>query len=282
MSAKVNLGEKDEVQLRSPTRDEILKKPSDEEVAKCAPCRIVIMVIFIIGLLAMLVAAIVIIAVSPKCVKKTKPEPTVWWKKKGAVSQLNVQSFKQLKDNVTYLGELGAKSIVLESLYDSSNFTDVNPKMGSMKDLEEAVAALNSKGIKLIMDFNPCYTSDNSAWFKDSKSSKTSGKRAWYIWKQNPNNNWENNANKSAWTFDNTTKESYYQYYGADKPALNYRSMDVRNAVKDALSFWLGKGIKGFKLNGVPYLLVDQSFRNSTSSNSSQKGESCHNFLHLF
>jgi len=107
--------------------------------------------------------------------------------------------------------------------YDISNFTAIDPLFGSMEDMKELVQKAGARGIRILMDFVPNHTSNESSWFKESRSSKSSPKREWYIWspgQPSPNqtrrpakpNNWASNFGGglgSPWTWDEGSEEYY-------------------------------------------------------------------------
>lgn len=215
-----------------------------------------------------------------------------WWEKE-VMYQIYPRSFqdangdgtgdlKGIEQRLPYLKELGVgfvwvspimKSPMRDFGYDISDFHDIDPLFGSMQDFKELVAAAKEAGIKLLMDFVPNHSSNESKWFMESRSSKTNSKRDWYIWHpgvdvngtKQPPNNWASNfggGQGSAWTLDPTTQEYYYHAFGEFQPDLNYRNPEVVEAMKEVLRFWLNLGVGGFRIDAVPFLLEDPQLRN--------------------
>ncbi|KAK4983412.1 hypothetical protein LTR66_008835 [Elasticomyces elasticus] len=143
-----------------------------------------------------------------------------------------------------------------------SDYEDIDPLYGSLADVDELIAGLKKRDMKLMMDLVVNHTSDQHAWFLDSRSSKTSSKRDWYFWKpprydkdgnRQPPNNWAmilGEAN-SAWTWDEGTGEYYLSLFTAEQPDLNWQNEDVREAVYDVLRFWLDRGASGFRMDVI-------------------------------
>jgi glycosidase len=121
------------------------------------------------------------------------------------------------------------------------------------------------------MDLVVNHTSEEHAWFLDSRSSKDSAKRDWYIWKpakydadgnRQPPNNWAmilGEAN-SAWTWDEKTQEYYLSLFTPEQPDLNWENPDVRDAVHNILRFWLDRGVSGFRMDVINLISKTQTF----------------------
>jgi len=151
--------------------------------------------------------------------------------------------------------------------YDISNYEAIDPMFGTMADFDHLLAAAKAHHIRVIMDMVMNHTSDQSPWFKESRSSRNNPKRDWYIWRDGkgpgiPPNNWESEFGGSAWTYDPTTKQWYYHKFLAAQPDLNWRNPAVEKAMFDACRFWLNKGVAGFRLDAIPELFEDPELRN--------------------
>ncbi len=178
-------------------------------------------------------------------------------------------------ERLGYLQDLGVNAIWLTPIYpspqkdfgyDISNYEAIDPMFGTMADFDHLLAAAKAHHIRVIMDMVMAHTSDQSPWFKESRSSRTNPKRDWYIWRDGkgpgiPPNNWESDFGGSAWTFDPITKQWYYHKFLAAQPSLNWRNPAVEKAMFDVCRFWLNKGVAGFRLDAVPELFVDPKFR---------------------
>ena len=136
------------------------------------------------------------------------------------------------------------------------------------------LAAVHQRGLKLILDFVPNHTSNQHPWFLESRSSRISAKRDWYLWRDPsgppnsehlspPPNNWLSHFGGPAWTFDPTTGQFYLHSFLPEQPDLNWRNPAVKTAVFDALRFWLDRGIDGFRMDVLWLLIKDEQFRDN-------------------
>lgn len=145
--------------------------------------------------------------------------------------------------------------------YDISDYEKVYPPYGTVKDIETIVEACHSRGMRLILDLVVNHTSDEHAWFKESRSSKDNPKRDWYTWRpakyaddgtRMPPNNWLSFFSGSAWEWDETTQEYYLHLFATQQPDLNWENPDTRRAIYDsAMRFWLSRGVDGFRVDTV-------------------------------
>ncbi|MDB5166430.1 MAG: alpha amylase catalytic region [Candidatus Saccharibacteria bacterium] len=150
--------------------------------------------------------------------------------------------------------------------YDVSNYTDVDPIFGTLEDMETLVVEAHKRSIKVLLDFVPNHTSDEHPWFIESRSSPTSDKRDWYIWRDpaadgGPPNNWLSVFGGSAWQLDEPSGQYYLHSFLAKQPDLNWDNDTVRKAMKSAMRFWLDRGVDGFRVDAVDWMSKDAAFR---------------------
>lgn len=170
-----------------------------------------------------------------------------------------------------HLVELGVDAIWLSPIYpspmadfgyDIADYCNIDPIFGTMADFDRLIEEVHRRGLKLILDFVPNHTSDQHPWFLESRSSRTSPKRDWYIWRDEPNN-WLSNFGGSAWEMDVATHQYYYHSFLKQQPDLNWRNADVRSAMFDVLRFWLKCGVDGFRVDVMWLLIKDAQFRDN-------------------
>lgn len=153
------------------------------------------------------------------------------------------------------------KSPQVDMGYDISDYEDIHDKYGTLADTEELIREVHARGMKVIFDLVINHTSSEHAWFRESRTSKTSAKRDWYIWRPakydaqgrrcRPNN-WRSNFSKPAWTWDEQSQEYYLHLYAPEQPDLNWENEECRKAIyESAIKFWLDKGIDGFRIDTV-------------------------------
>jgi alpha-glucosidase len=210
-----------------------------------------------------------------------------WWRV-GAIYQIYPRSFQDsngdgvgdldgVRRRLDYLVWLGVDAIWISPIYpspmhdfgyDVADYRDVDPIFGSLKSFDHLIDAAHARQIKVILDFVPNHTSIIHPWFIDSRRSRASEKRDWYIWRDaaadgGPPNNWLSNFGGSAWAWDEATGQYYYHAFLAEQPDLNWRNPDVRAAMHDVLRFWLRRGVDGFRIDVVSDVIKDAAFRDN-------------------
>ncbi|KAK4150551.1 glycoside hydrolase superfamily [Chaetomidium leptoderma] len=197
----------------------------------------------------------------------TKP----WWKD-AVCYQIYPASFKDsngdglgdvpgILSKIDYLKDLGIDVVWVDMGYDISDYEKVYPPYGSAEDMEDLIEACHKRGMKLILDLVINHTSDQHAWFKESRSSKDNPKRDWYIWKppryaedgtRLPPTNWRSYFSGQTWEYDEHTGEYYLHLFAKEQPDLNWENEEARKAIYDsAMRFWLDKGVDGFRVDCV-------------------------------
>jgi len=221
-----------------------------------------------------------------------------WWQS-GIVYQVYPRSFqdsngdgvgdlKGITARLDYLVELGVDAVWVSPIYpspmadfgyDVSNYVDVDPMFGTLADFDELIAAAHGRGLKIIVDFVPNHTSDQHPWFVESRSSRESTKRHWYIWRDGTTdgsapNNWLSEFGGSAWTFDVATEQYYYHAFLKEQPDLNWRNRDVRRAMLAALRFWLDRGVDGFRVDAIHHLIEAEHLNDNPPNPDWREGQS--------
>ena len=182
-----------------------------------------------------------------------------------------------IASKLDYLKSLGVNAIWITPCfpspqvdfgYDVSNYEDIDPMYGTLADFDHLMAEAKQRNIRVILDFVVNHTSDQHPWFLDSKSSRTSAHRDWYIWQDGkgpgqPPNNWQSTFGLSAWQWDPTTKQYYYHYFYPQQPDLNWRNPAVEKAMFDVTRFWYKRGVAGFRLDAVDTLFEDPNLHDN-------------------
>lgn len=148
--------------------------------------------------------------------------------------------------------------------YDISDYCAIDPLYGTMDDMDRLIREAGRRGIKIVMDLVFNHTSDQHAWFRESRSSKDNPKRSWYIWRDGkdgkPPTNWRSIFGGSAWTLDEATGQYYLHTFAKEQPDLNWENPEVRRALYDVTRFWMDKGIGGFRIDAIPYIKKPAQF----------------------
>ena len=155
--------------------------------------------------------------------------------------------------------------------YDISDYDDVDPVFGTLGDLDDLIATLHARGIRLVMDLVVNHTSDEHAWFEESRRSRVDAKADWYVWRDprpgcvggEPGaepSNWESFFSGPAWEWDAVRGQYYLHLFSRKQPDLDWENPEVREAVHAMMRRWLDRGVDGFRMDVVNMLSKDQSF----------------------
>ena len=160
------------------------------------------------------------------------------------------------------------KSPMADMGYDVSDYTAVDPMFGSIEDFDRLVAEAHRLGLKVVIDQVLSHTSDQHAWFRESRASRDNPKADWYVW-ANPRpdgtapTNWLSVFGGPGWEWDGTRKQYYMHNFLASQPDLNFHNPDVQDALLETVRFWLERGVDGFRLDTVNYYFHDRKLRNN-------------------
>ncbi len=152
--------------------------------------------------------------------------------------------------------------------YDVSNYVDIDPMYGTLKDFDRMEATGKKDGVSIVLDLVVNHTSDKHKWFLESESSKTNPYRDWYIWRDGkgpnqPPNNWTSIFGGSAWQWSGKTNQYYYHFFYPQQPDLNWRNPKVKDAMFDVTRFWYKRGVVGFRLDAVDTLFEDPNLKDN-------------------
>ena len=213
-------------------------------------------------------------------------DPSPWWKS-GVIYQIYPRSFYDsggdgvgdipgIIEKLDYLSFLGIDAIWLspintspmyDSGYDISDYYAIDPVFGTAGDFDRLIGEAHARGIRIIMDLVLNHTSYLHTWFLSSRSSRSSPARDWYIWRDSdhgrPPNNWRSAFGGSAWKWDDMTCQYYLHSFLEEQPDLNWRNDGLKAAVFRMIRYWLDRGVDGFRLDVVNWLMKDRKFRNN-------------------
>jgi alpha-glucosidase len=206
---------------------------------------------------------------------RQEDHPVRWWQE-AVVYQIYPRSFADTSGNgvgdldgirqrLPYLAWLGVDAIWLSPIYrspmadfgyDVADHTDIDPLFGDLSDFDRLLTDAHAAGVRVLLDWVPNHTSDQHPWFEESRRSRTSPKRDWYIWRDGrdggPPNNWRATfADEPAWTYDELTEQWYLHLFLPEQPDLNWSEPGVEAAMHDVLRFWLDRGVDGFRADVI-------------------------------
>lgn len=172
-----------------------------------------------------------------------------------------------IRKRIPYLKELGINAVWLNPIfvspqvdngYDVSNYFAIDPKMGTMEDMENLIKEMHEAGIHVIMDFVLNHTSDQHPWFQDAIKNPESIYRDYYIFAGENNqrpNNWGSFFGGSVWEKDPAgTGQFYFHLFDKRMPDLNWKNPEVRHAMTEIAKYWLEKGIDGLRLDAFIHI----------------------------
>jgi len=178
----------------------------------------------------------------------------------GIISRLD--EIKDLGAGIIWLSPV-YKSPDADNGYDISDYYSIDPKFGTMADMERLFAEAAKRDLKIIMDLVINHTSDEHEWFQKSRD-PSSPYRDYYIWrpgsaagkispdgKKPPPNNWTGFFAGEVWEYDEKSGEYYLHLFDKKQPDLNYRNPKVIEEIKNVLRFWLEKGAAGFRCDVI-------------------------------
>ncbi|MEJ7824882.1 MAG: alpha-amylase family glycosyl hydrolase [Solirubrobacteraceae bacterium] len=127
--------------------------------------------------------------------------------------------------------------------YDVANYTDVDPRFGTLADADALIAAAHERGLRVLLDVVPCHTSIEHPWFAEHPER--------YVWsdRDGPQNNWGAAFGGRAWSRDERSGRWYLRSFYPEQPDLDWRRDDVRAAMAGVLGFWIARGVDGFRLS---------------------------------
>ncbi|PJJ87129.1 alpha-glucosidase [Brevirhabdus pacifica] len=210
-----------------------------------------------------------------------------WWR--GAVIyQIYPRSFQDsngdgigdlqgITRRLPYVAGLGVDAIWISPFftspmkdfgYDVSDYRGVDPMFGTIDDFRELVRTAHELGLKVMIDLVLSHTSDQHAWFKESRRSRDNPKSDWYVWADpkpdgTPPNNWLSIFGGPAWQWDGRRCQYYLHNFLASQPDLNFHAPAVQDALLDVTRFWMGLGVDGFRLDTINFYFADKDLRDN-------------------
>ncbi len=237
----------------------------------------------------------------------------VWWRD-GVVYQIYPRSFadsngdgvgdlRGILGKLDYLRDLGVDAVWLSPIYpsplkdfgyDVSDYQDIDPAFGTLAEFDDLLHEAHAREMRIVMDMVMNHTSDEHAWFVESRSSRDNPKRDWYIWRPPSNsprlrgekkgglppNNWASVFGGSAWEFDAATGQYYLHLFDPGQPDLNWRNPEVKQVMFDACRFWLDRGVDGFRLDVAHMLYKHPDLPDNPPKFGRRGFERQHHFYH--
>ena len=213
-----------------------------------------------------------------------------WWR--GAVIyQIYPRSFRDtngdgigdlagIAEGLDYIASLGVDGIWISPFftspmkdfgYDVADYCGIDPTFGTFAEFDAIIAKAHRLGLKVIIDQVYSHTSDEHAWFKESRRDRTNPKADWYVWADPrpdgaPPSNWQSVFGGSAWQWDGPRKQYYLHNFLTSQPDLNVHNREVQDALLEVTRFWLARGVDGFRLDALNFTMHDPELRDNPPS----------------
>lgn len=216
------------------------------------------------------------------------PDSMAWWQKINAF-EIYVNSYQDsdgdgygdlegIRQRLDHLKSLGVGAVWLTPVYESpmvdngydvADYYTINPRYGTMDDMDRLIREADEKGIRIVMDLVFNHTSDQCEWFIESSKDRTNEYSDWYIWRDpkpdgSEPNNWRGIFGGSAWTWCEARGQYYLHTFASAQPDLNWENPDVRDALCDIANFWIDKGVGGFRMDAITYIKKPADFSDGT------------------
>lgn len=210
-----------------------------------------------------------------------------WWRG-SVIYQIYPRSFQDsngdgigdlagIVQRLDYIASLGVDAIWISPFfpspmqdfgYDVSDYCDIDPIFGTLADFDCVIAKAHALGIKVLIDLVMSHTSDQHAWFQQSKVDKNNDKADWYVWADpkpdgTPPTNWLSIFGGSAWQWEGSREQYYLHNFLTSQPDLNFHNVKVQDALLDVAKFWLDRGVDGFRLDTINFYFHDKDLRDN-------------------
>jgi alpha-glucosidase len=214
--------------------------------------------------------------------------PTQEWWRDAVIYQIYPRSFYDSNGDgvgdlagvtakLDYVASLGVDAIWLSPFfvspmrdfgYDVADHCAVDPVFGTLADFDRLLERAHGLGLKLIVDLVSGHTSDQHEWFRESRGRRGHRRSDWYVWADpkpdgTPPNNWLSVFGGSAWSWEPRRRQYYLHHFLKSQPTLNLRHGAVIDALIAAAEFWLARGVDGFRLDAIDFLLHDEALRDN-------------------
>lgn len=177
-----------------------------------------------------------------------------------------------IMEKLDYLEELGIDYLWLTPVfcspqndngYDVADYCNIDPRFGTMQDLEDLIAEGEKRGIGVMLDMVFNHTSTSHEWFKKALKGEKRY-QDYYIFKEGDADkiptNWESKFGGPAWEYVPSLGKWYLHLYDVTQADLNWDNSEVREELKKVIRFWKEKGVKGFRFDVVNLISKPEVF----------------------
>lgn len=207
-----------------------------------------------------------------------------WWHDKVAY-QIYPKSFldtngdgigdlRGIINKLDYLKELGIDIVwispvycspLVDQGYDISDYYNIDPRFGTMEDMDELLREAKKRDIHILMDLVVNHCSDQHEWFQKALKDPDGEYGKYFYIREgkdgNPPCNWRSYFGGSAWEPIPGTDKYYLHLFAKEQPDLNWENPKVRREIYKMINWWLDKGLAGFRIDAIINIKKDLRFR---------------------
>ena len=188
-----------------------------------------------------------------------------------------IGDLKGITNKLDYISSLGVDAIWISPFfkspmkdfgYDIADYRDIDPLFGNMADFDELLDQAHQRNLKIMIDQVLSHTSNEHAWFTESRASRINDKSDWYVWADanqdgTPPNNWMSIFGGVAWQWEPRRQQYYLHNFLSSQPDLNFHNCEVQQGVLDNVEFWLKKGVDGLRLDAINFCFHDAELKDN-------------------
>lgn len=227
------------------------------------------------------------------------------WYKDAIIYEVHVKSFfdknkdgvgdfKGLTEKLDYLLDLGINTLWLlpfcdsplkDDGYDISDFYNIHPDYGTLKDFKKFMKECKKRKIRVIIELVVNHVSDQHQWFQKAIAKKKKTKYwNYFIWSDDPQK-FKNtriifsDAEKSNWAWQPDVRKFYWHRFFSFQPDLNHNNPKVESSINKIIKHWGNMGVDGFRLDAIPYLCVREGTNNENLEETHQVIKNWRKFL---
>ena len=214
-------------------------------------------------------------------------ETAAWWRG-AAIYQIYPRSFADangdgigdlpgITAHLDYVARLGVDAIWMSPFftspmrdfgYDVADYCDVDPIFGTLDDFDKLIARAHELGLKVTIDQVYAHTSDLHPWFEESRQNRNNPRADWYVWEDpkpdgSPPSNWQSVFGGPAWTWVARRCQYYMHNFLTSQPQVNAHNPAVQEALLGVMKFWLDRGVDGFRIDALNFLMHDPTLRDN-------------------
>ncbi|MGK7663616.1 MULTISPECIES: beta-galactosidase BglA [Marinovum] len=219
--------------------------------------------------------------------KPSREQDQDWWRG-GVIYQIYPRSYQDsngdgigdlngITQRLPHIASLGVDGIWISPFftspmkdfgYDVADYCDVDPMFGTLADFDTLIETAHALGLKVMIDQVLSHSSDQHAWFQESRASRDNPKADWYVWADpkddgTPPNNWLSIFGGSGWQWDTRREQYYLHNFLTTQPDLNFHCPAVQDALLETVRFWLDRGVDGFRLDTINFYIHDKQLRDN-------------------